>query len=131
MIVDASAMLSLLLREEGFEAYERAMLASEQPLLISPMNYLEIVARLLQMDNSDILLDQLDDSIAFLSIEIVETTVEQAHMARHAYSTYGKGRHPARLNLGDCFAYALAKSRRMPLLFKGDDFTKTDIEAAI
>ena len=57
-------------------------------------------------------------------------TMEQGLIAREAYRWYGKGRHPAGLNLGDCFAYALAKARNEPLLFKGTDFAKTDIRAA-
>jgi len=60
-------------------------------------------------------------------IVIEPVTVEQAHLARQAFLDFGKGRHPARLNFGDCFAYALAKATGEPLLFKGDDFSKTDI----
>jgi ribonuclease VapC len=62
---------------------------------------------------------------------VATITPEQARMAREAYQRYGKGNHPAHLNLGDCFAYALAKARREPLLFKGEDFTKTDIDPAL
>lgn len=60
-------------------------------------------------------------------ITIVPFTAEQAEIARYAYRTYGKGRHPAELNYGDCFAYALAKTSGEPLLFKGNDFLQTDI----
>ena len=63
-------------------------------------------------------------------IAIVPVTSQQAHLAREAYQKFGKGNHPAKLNMGDCFAYALAKARSEPLLFKGDDFRHTDIEAA-
>jgi ribonuclease VapC len=62
---------------------------------------------------------------------IEPVTVEQAYLARQAWSEYGKGRHKAGLNFGDCFSYALAKSLDEPLLFKGDDFSKTDIPSAI
>ena len=61
---------------------------------------------------------------------IEPVTVEQARLAREAYRDFGKGRHRAGLNLGDCFSYALAKQKREPLLFKGDDFRKTDVEVA-
>jgi ribonuclease VapC len=61
------------------------------------------------------------------AIEVVPVTLEQAEIAREAYRAYGRGNHPARLNFGDCFAYALAKSSAEPLLFKGDDFSRTDI----
>ena len=64
------------------------------------------------------------------SIIIEPVTVEQAHLARQAFVDFGKGRHPAALNFGDCFAYALAKITGEPLLFKGEDFRKTDITAA-
>jgi ribonuclease VapC len=63
--------------------------------------------------------------------EIVPFTSEHAALARDAWRRFGKGRHPAGLNLGDCFAYALAKSRDEPLLFKGEDFARTDVKAAI
>ena len=66
-----------------------------------------------------------------LAIEISPTNIEQAKLAREAYQKFGKGNHPAKLNLGDCFAYALAKARGEPLLFKGGDFGLTDVEAAL
>ena len=74
---------------------------------------------------------KLDELLKSLAIEIVTISPEQADLAREAYQKFGKGNHPAKLNLGDCFAYALAKARGEPLLFKGDDFRLTDIEAAI
>jgi ribonuclease VapC len=73
---------------------------------------------------------QVERFLASLGIEIAEVTVDQARLAIDAFVRYGKGRHPARLNLADCFSYALAKSRNAPLLFKGDDFARTDIVAA-
>jgi ribonuclease VapC len=63
-------------------------------------------------------------------IVIEPVTVEQGHFARQAFLDFGKGRHPAGLNFGDCFSYALAKARREPLLFKGEDFAKTDVQQA-
>ena len=64
-------------------------------------------------------------------IEVAAVTIHQTRLAREAYARYGKGNHGARLNLGDCFAYALAKARGEKLLFKGDDFRQTDVEAAL
>jgi ribonuclease VapC len=72
----------------------------------------------------------LDDFVRETQVLLEPVTVEQAKLAREAYRDFGKGRHRAGLNLGDCFAYALAKDKREPLLFKGDDFKLTDIEAA-
>lgn len=74
---------------------------------------------------------ELDQLIASLGIAVIPFTQSQAALAREAFRRFGKGRHPARLNFGDCIAYALAKERGEPLLFKGDDFSQTDIEAAI
>jgi ribonuclease VapC len=70
---------------------------------------------------------ELDLLIYRAAIEIVAVDQDQAEIARLAWRRFGKGRHPAGLNYGDCFAYALAKSRRLPLLFQGDDFSQTDI----
>ena len=74
--------------------------------------------------------DQLDALIERAEIEVVPISAEQATIARRAWRRFGKGRHAAGLNLGDCLAYALAESTREPLLFKGDDFARTDIEPA-
>jgi ribonuclease VapC len=72
-------------------------------------------------------LQDLDLLLSKARIEIVAVDAEQARVARRAFSRSGKGRHPAGLNFGDCFAYALAQTRNEPLLFKGDDFVRTDI----
>ncbi len=74
---------------------------------------------------------KLDALLDRLRPEIVPFTAEHAALAREGWRRYGKGRHPAGLNMGDCFAYALAKARHQPLLFKGDDFARTDVKAAI
>ena len=73
---------------------------------------------------------ELDLWLYKAGVEIVAVDAEQIAVARRAWRSYGKGRHPAGLNYGDCFSYALAKTRNEPLLFKGDDFSRTDIEAA-
>ena len=74
---------------------------------------------------------QSDTFLRRAEISIVPVTIEHANLARQAFYDFGKGRHPAELNFGDCFAYALAKASRDPLLFKGDDFAKTDITSAV
>ena len=74
--------------------------------------------------------DELDLFLQTAEIELVAVTAEQAQAARRAWRRFGKGNHPAGLNFGDCFAYALAKTNNEPLLFKGEDFARTDIEAA-
>ncbi len=74
---------------------------------------------------------QLDTLLRQAAFVIEPVTSEQAYIARQAFSDYGKGRHPAGLNVGDCFAYALSKSTGEPLLFKGRDFTQTDVVAAL
>jgi ribonuclease VapC len=75
--------------------------------------------------------DRLERLLAAGRVEVVPFTAEHAAVAADGWRRFGKGRHPAALNLGDCFAYALAKARGEPLLFKGDDFSKTDIKAAL
>ena len=127
MIVDASAILAVLLREpEGHDFMQT--LAGEQELSMSPINYLEACVRLMRRKEDPGTVDEL---MALSAIRLADVTAEQAKFAREAYERFGKGNHPAQLNLGDCFAYALAKVRGEPLLFKGDDFRQTDIEPAL
>ncbi|WP_378944984.1 type II toxin-antitoxin system VapC family toxin [Mesorhizobium sp. ANAO-SY3R2] len=130
MIVDASAILAILLKEP--EEYRFADVLTDQPdtVSLSPVNYLEVALRVDRGD-MDVVSAKLDHIISSMNIQLADVTPEQARLARDAYKNFGKGNHPAKLNLGDCFAYALAKARREPLLFKGDDFRMTDIEAAI
>jgi ribonuclease VapC len=127
MIVDASAILAVLLKEPESDAFMRAF-SSEDEMHISPINYLEACVRLIRRKEDPGQVDRLMETAA---IRLVDTTLEQAKFAREAYQRFGKGNHPAELNLGDCFAYALSKARDEPLLFKGDDFRKTDVEAAL
>src|SRR4051812_47237133 len=98
-------------------------------MFISPINYVEAAIR------ADKLGEQvglaLDEIMLTGNMQIVAVSREQTYLAREAYQRFGKGNHPARLNIGDCFAYALAKARNEPLLFKGNDFRLTDVEAAV
>ncbi|HYM75902.1 MAG TPA: type II toxin-antitoxin system VapC family toxin [Candidatus Dormibacteraeota bacterium] len=128
MILDSSAVVAVMRQEPEASHFTRAIELS-QPCRISAVSYVE----------ASIIVDRSDDPIALRRFEeffrvsriIVESvTARQAEIARQAYRDFGKGRHKAGLNLGDCFAYALAKEMDEPLLFKGKDFKHTDIEAA-
>ncbi|HVW55267.1 MAG TPA: type II toxin-antitoxin system VapC family toxin [Rhizobiaceae bacterium] len=98
--------------------------------MISPINFLEAAVRVDRLGSPE-KSQKFDRLMGELAIEIVPVDREQALLAREAYQRFGKGNHPAKLNIGDCFAYALAKARSEPLLFKGDDFRQTDVEAAL
>ncbi|WP_269930895.1 type II toxin-antitoxin system VapC family toxin [Aminobacter sp. HY435] len=129
MIVDASAILAIILDEPEGQAFEDLLIADRPRPAMSPVNFLEAAVRIDAL-RSDHKSGRFDALVTTLDIELATVTPEQAHLAREAYRKFGKGNHPAKLNFGDCFAYALAKARREPLLFKGDDFRMTDIEAA-
>ena len=130
MIVDASAILAILLNEPEREAFSDLLTAAPDPSVLSPVNFLEVALRVDRGDMPEAA-DKLEQILATLNIVLGEVTAPQALLAREAFQKFGKGRHAARLNLGDCFAYAMAKERHEPLLFKGNDFSQTDIKAAI
>ncbi len=130
MIVDASAVLAILFSEDESEVFEELLLASVHRNEISAVNFLEAAVRVDRL-GSDKKSGGFDKLIDGLSLEIASVTPEQAYLARNAYRKFGKGNHQAKLNLGDCFAYALSKSRGEPLLFKGDDFRQTDVEPVV
>ena len=96
---------------------------------MSVVNFLE-AAMVLEGRRGTVAGDILDDYLEASGIELVPVTQKQAHAARQAWRRFGKGNHPAALNFGDCFAYALAETTREPLLFKGRDFALTDIDVA-
>ena len=128
IVVDASALVAIGLPEADRRIFEVALQQADAAYL-SPINYVEtgIVLARHGVLNS---LDELDAWLAFLSVELRDD-IALGRSAAAAYLHFGKGRHPARLNLGDCFAYALAKQLSAPLLYKGDDFAKTDIRPAL
>jgi ribonuclease VapC len=129
LIVDASVLIAILLREPDGDRYAQIMSDCDDGLYLSPMNYVEAAIKADKTDEATSA--ALDEILQAAGVEIVSVSRDQAFLAREAYKTYGKGNHPAKLNLGDCFAYALSKARGEPLLFKGDDFRQTDIEAVI
>jgi ribonuclease VapC len=128
MIVDTSALVSILDQEAEAERLARAIAAASERML-SAANLVEtgIVMQVRRGDEADRDLDLL---LAKLKIDIIPVSGKQANLARKAFQHYGRGRHPAKLNFGDCFAYALAKDSSAPLLFKGSDFSQTDIMIA-
>ena len=129
MILDTSAVLAILRHESGYEELADAVGRAEVCRL-SAATFVEasIVATGQLGDAGGHLLDEF---IRQVGIRIEPVNEEQAFVARRVWAEYGKGRHPARLNFGDCFSYALAKSFDEPLLFKGGDFSQTDIEPAV
>jgi ribonuclease VapC len=127
MVVDTSALLAVLFDEPEAEDLARAMARAEVSRM-SAANLLE--AGIVADCQTDARTGrQLDALVANFQLRIEPVTEEQVGIARQAYLDYGRGNHPAKLNFGDCFAYALAKSSGEPLLFKGNDFEQTDIEA--
>lgn len=129
MIIDTSALLAILFSENDAKVFADAIAGAEIRLL-SAVNYLE-AGIVIDQQISPTAGRQLDALISRAQICIESVTPEQAELARQAYLDFGKANHPAGLNFGDCFAYALSKSSGLPLLFKGDDFSKTDIRSAI
>jgi ribonuclease VapC len=129
MILDTSSVIAILAGEPDSELYIEAI--SRVPRCrISAGNFLELSIVIEAHFGAEVL-RQCDALFRRAGIVIEPVTVEQAHTARQAFHDFGKGRHPAALDYGDCFAYALAKSTGEPLLFKGEDFKKTDILSAL
>jgi ribonuclease VapC len=128
MVIDSSALIAILC-DEADAAQLEAAIEADPVRLVSPGNLLEtsivIEARFGEAGGRE-----LDLLLHKAHIEIVAFDEDQANLARDGYRRFGKGRHPAGLNFGDCFAYALAIARGEPLLFKGDDFAKTDVKDA-
>lgn len=128
MIIDTSALVAILDQEPEADRIVRAI-ASASDRMLSAANLLE-AGMVMQARRGDEGSRNLDLLLAKLRIEIVPFTARQAEIARKAFRRYGRGRHAAQLNLGDCFAYALANDEQAPLLFKGSDFTQTDVAVA-
>jgi len=129
VIVDSSALLAVILNEEDEAQYSAAMI--DAPVLrMSVANWVE-TAVVVDSYRNPLVAVRFDELLDALRLEIEPVTVEDGYRTRAAYSDYGRGRHRARLNFGDCFAYALAKRCGEPLLFKGNDFSRTDIEPAL
>ncbi|MBD9375322.1 type II toxin-antitoxin system VapC family toxin [Rhizobium sp. ARZ01] len=128
MVIDTSAIVAIALNEPEAEIFETKIVDAPRRFM-SAASVLELAmvieARLGEAGSAE-----LDLWLHKAGVEIVAVDTDQIAIARRAWRNFGKGRHPAGLNYGDCFSYALAKTRDEPLLFKGDDFSRTDIEAA-
>ncbi len=130
MIVDTSALIAILRGEEDAVVYAQAI-ANADVGRISAATYVETAA-VIDINRDPIASRRFDDLLREARLVVEPVTEAQARIAREAYRDFGRGSgHPARLNFGDCFAYALARAMDEPLLFKGDDFVHTDISPAL
>jgi ribonuclease VapC len=127
VVVDTSALIALLNMEQE-SARLAAALESDATRLVSAATVVE-TGLVVESRYGPAGALELDLLIAKANLSVEAVTREQAEVAREAWRRFGKGRHPASLNFGDCFSYALAKVTGEPLLFKGDDFSQTDITA--
>ena len=129
MIVDSSALLAVILNEDDEPKYSAALI--DAPVLrMSAANWVD-AAIVVDSHKNPAAVVRFENLVDVSQLRVEPITIEDAYRARAAYANYGRGHHPARLNYGDCFAYALAKRCGEPLLFKGNDFTQTDIEPAL
>jgi ribonuclease VapC len=129
MIIDTSALIAIL-RDEAEASVCAQAIESSAVRRVSAANFVE-AALIIDASRDPVASRHFDDLIKEAAITIEPVTEDQARIAREAYRDFGKGSgHPAKLNFGDCFAYALAKAKGEPLLFKGDDFAHTDVKAA-
>ena len=129
MIVGTSVVIAILFAEPDHEVYLDALLGAVRPRM-SVANWLE-AALVVDVTRRIDLAYRFDEFAGQFGLELVSVDRDQIEWARIAGSTFGRGHHPARLNYGDCFAYALSKSTGEPLLFKGGDFARTDVEPAL
>lgn len=132
MFVDASAIVAILTREPEADALADVLDGARSPIT-SPIAIFEAALGVCRKRHTSVEEAEADvrEFLAVAGVRPVSITSAEAETALSAFARYGKGRgHPARLNLGDCFAYAVARNNRAPLLFKGDDFDKTDIAPA-
>lgn len=131
MIIDTSALIAILRGETEAERFSLALEQATLPRRMSAASYLE-ASLVIDSSGDPVLSRNLDRLIEIAQIQIEPFTLDQARLARQAYRDFGKGSgHPAQLNFGDCFAYALARTLDAPLLFKGSDFSHTDIASAV
>ncbi len=128
IVVDASALLAIALDEPEGALYREKLLAVDR-VLLSPVNLWEAAVRL-ERSRGQAGVQELRTLLAALEVEVVGTSEEHAWSAASAFARFGRGT-PADLNLGDCFAYALARSGDLPLLYKGEDFPRTDVRSAL
>jgi ribonuclease VapC len=129
MVIDTSALVAVLFDEPEAAAF-RLAIERDPVRLVSAGSLLE-TALVAESRVGNAGGQALDLAVHRAHIQVMSVDAEQVEVARQAYRTYGKGRHPAGLNFGDCFAYALSRVSGEPLLFKGNDFAQTDVERAV
>lgn len=128
MVVDSSAFVAFVLHENERQIFEELILGSASASMSVVSLVESTIALLNRIDGFNP--SAMDEIVSELGISVRPVDLDQGRIARSAFVRYGRGRHVAKLNFGDCFAYALAKAGGDTLLFKGDDFAKTDIVAA-
>lgn len=128
--IDTSAVIAILQLEPEADTFLDCV-GETDAVCMSAVSFQEVSMVLAGRRNNSMAWNPLDDLLRNFEIEIVPHDAHLATIAREAFLRFGKGRHPAKLNCGDCASYALAKHRRIPLLFKGGDFTQTDIAPAM
>ena len=129
IVVDSSALIAMLRREPEADSFLQ-IIAEAEGCLLSSVSLLETSMVLAGRTGDATSWTELDALITRAEIQVMAHDAELAEAARAAFLRYGRGRHPAALNLGDCASYALAKRHDLPLLFKGDDFPRTDLRTA-
>ena len=129
MVLDTSAVIAILRNESDAHVYRDAMEEADSLRIGAPtLLECEIVARAALGEEGS---TDLDNFLAMLEVQIEPFGPLEANYARYAYRNFGKGRHPASLNFGDCLSYATALAQHEPLLFKGDDFAQTNIDSVL
>jgi ribonuclease VapC len=128
MVVDTSALIAILAGEPDAVDHGRAIAGAVAPAM-SAASYVELM--IIALSRALAGRAEVEEMLKDAQIELVPVSIDHARFAVAAFDRFGKGRHPAKLNFGDCFAYALAKERGEPLLFKGEDFARTDLVPAL
>jgi ribonuclease VapC len=129
VIIDASALLAIVLNEPDGPLYADTILAAGRRLMPA-VTWFEATL-VIDARGDDVARQTFEDVVSGLDISFVPFSIEHAKRAREARRIYGRGQHPAQLNFGDCMVYAVAQHEGEPLLFKGNDFSQTDIEPAL
>ncbi len=122
--------MAILSDEPDAAVYAAAILEARGRCVISAATLVELTI-VAESRGDAATAQRIDAMLRRIGAEVIAVDAQQADLARDGWRRFGKGRHPARLNLGDCFSYALARERGEPLLFKGDDFAQTDVKRAI
>lgn len=129
MVVDSSILIAILLNETDAAQYAQILLETDS-LYISAVSVVE-ASMVIEYKKGNVGADKFDELLKLIAPVVIAFDQEQAQLARQAWRQFGKGRHPAKLNFGDCCSYAAARYTDQPLLFKGNDFNQTDIPSVL